>query len=825
IESMIGETERQIARDEGELQRYDELIAEQKQTKQMLEELRSQIEENNIERHVVQFKVNKFEDNKSQLDKITSDLQSIELIVVQKQEQEKNLQSEVEKAKRAVEVVESNRQGYETYQEVNEKLQKLESERIFRDKCRDEVATIEQKQAGIEASIKHVNNLLLQIEKYNIEIVTLTPLAEKQLEYEKKRLELQSKFAEKEQRERSLQKLARELDQLRAVYTETSQKIEEADRHRKAAEKVTQIEEDLRKAEQQLNFYNLQLKEIGHKQEQLNKVEELLKSNRNELTTLNSKIDGLRKQSWKGRTVAELETSHRKATEEVANLKAKIDQDRKFLESVKDGLCPLLSERCLNIKPEQSLADRCKSQISDYAEILSEKEDLQNNLSSQLQKARSAVSTQAILENLLDRSKRLEEDLDFQIREKTKLLNELNSLGKVIEISEAAEAVKNRIPAMRQELSAMRSASLKYAQLEPLRTRLEELKEEGLTKRKAYDNEKTHLSNFAILEIEKTEIENQLIKLGNPKATIEGLKRQILRELQLREELQHLQETSYTLLAEIASLKEQFKKWENLDKNLLYNQNLLSTTRNQYNLFITHQESALSFNLFQKELEKLTLELEAIKSNYSKKKEEQLRISEKYSAKEHLSARSTLEELLRKTGQLESDLRHTETKLASLNKQIATLDQVQQQYTQKIEYCSRLNQLKNLSDFIRDCLKKAGPYITEAYLHTISIEANLLYRDISGNSLVSLRWDNDYEIILEESGRDRPFKNLSGGEQMAAAISVRLALLKEFSELRFAFFDEPTTNMDEERRRNLAQQIGQIFIHRRQYLPILAYQT
>jgi exonuclease SbcC len=45
---------------------------------------------------------------------------------------------------------------------------------------------------------------------------------------------------------------------------------------------------------------------------------------------------------------------------------------------------------------------------------------------------------------------------------------------------------------------------------------------------------------------------------------------------------------------------------------------------------------------------------------------------------------------------------------------------------------------------------------------------------------------------------------------MAAALSVRLALLKQLSDIRVAFFDEPTTNMDAERRENLAQQIGQI---------------
>ena len=45
---------------------------------------------------------------------------------------------------------------------------------------------------------------------------------------------------------------------------------------------------------------------------------------------------------------------------------------------------------------------------------------------------------------------------------------------------------------------------------------------------------------------------------------------------------------------------------------------------------------------------------------------------------------------------------------------------------------------------------------------------------------------------------------------MAAALSVRLALLKQLSDVRIAFFDEPTTNMDAERRENLATQISNI---------------
>src|SRR5215213_7455873 len=85
-----------------------------------------------------------------------------------------------------------------------------------------------------------------------------------------------------------------------------------------------------------------------------------------------------------------------------------------------------------------------------------------------------------------------------------------------------------------------------------------------------------------------------------------------------------------------------------------------------------------------------------------------------------------------------------------------------------------------------------------------------MYREITGNAERTLKWTEDYGIVLEENGYDRPFVNLSGGEQMAAALSVRLALLMQLSDIRVAFFDEPTTNMDSERRERLAEQIGRI---------------
>jgi exonuclease SbcC len=122
----------------------------------------------------------------------------------------------------------------------------------------------------------------------------------------------------------------------------------------------------------------------------------------------------------------------------------------------------------------------------------------------------------------------------------------------------------------------------------------------------------------------------------------------------------------------------------------------------------------------------------------------------------------------------------------------------------------KLKRLDEATEFMRETLKKAGPEVTKSYVAHISVEANQLFREITGEAGRTLRWTSDYEIVVEEGGYERSFVNLSGGEQVAAALAVRLALLKQLSDIRVAFFDEPTVNMDAERRENLARQIGQV---------------
>ena len=120
---------------------------------------------------------------------------------------------------------------------------------------------------------------------------------------------------------------------------------------------------------------------------------------------------------------------------------------------------------------------------------------------------------------------------------------------------------------------------------------------------------------------------------------------------------------------------------------------------------------------------------------------------------------------------------------------------------------ARVTFLEDRTQFIRRLLRDAGPQVTEVLLASVSDSADEIYSDIMGAPGGRLRWAADYDIVLGRGGLERRFGQLSGGEQMAAALAVRLALLRDLLNLDIAFFDEPTQHLDAERRENLAQQI------------------
>ncbi|HUW13350.1 MAG TPA: SMC family ATPase [Anaerolineae bacterium] len=110
----------------------------------------------------------------------------------------------------------------------------------------------------------------------------------------------------------------------------------------------------------------------------------------------------------------------------------------------------------------------------------------------------------------------------------------------------------------------------------------------------------------------------------------------------------------------------------------------------------------------------------------------------------------------------------------------------------------------------RELLREAGPLVTRRLVRQISQEASSIYGELMGDSGRRLQWSDDYEVSLDGQGYSRTFAQLSGGEQMLAALAVRWALLRATSSIDIAFYDEPTANLDPERRQAVAGIISRL---------------
>jgi exonuclease SbcC len=171
------------------------------------------------------------------------------------------------------------------------------------------------------------------------------------------------------------------------------------------------------------------------------------------------------------------------------------------------------------------------------------------------------------------------------------------------------------------------------------------------------------------------------------------------------------------------------------------------------------------------------------------------------------AARRRADDLQTERARQEGALDRLRQELADTEREVEALEASAQTLVAEQSALAGRQALLAVTEFIRGVVKQAGPYVTRRLVQQVSLEAARLYAEVMADYTGRLGWNEEYEITLEKDGRERGFQQLSGGEQMAAALAVRLALLRELSSIDVAFFDEPTSNLDMTRRDSLADQI------------------
>jgi exonuclease SbcC len=163
------------------------------------------------------------------------------------------------------------------------------------------------------------------------------------------------------------------------------------------------------------------------------------------------------------------------------------------------------------------------------------------------------------------------------------------------------------------------------------------------------------------------------------------------------------------------------------------------------------------------------------------------------------SAQQSLIELREKVASDRSTLKHKETRINELEKEISALEaQVRERRALK-DFKSLLERIRSV--FHKDKLQKelrirARPLIEE-YTREVFLSFNLPYSDVT--------LTDDYSITVHGANGEESVDMLSGGERIAAALALRVGLSRALSgqRLELLILDEPTIHLDVYRRREL----------------------
>ena len=142
------------------------------------------------------------------------------------------------------------------------------------------------------------------------------------------------------------------------------------------------------------------------------------------------------------------------------------------------------------------------------------------------------------------------------------------------------------------------------------------------------------------------------------------------------------------------------------------------------------------------------------------------------------------------------EIKNKEDKIKELEKEL-----------RKVE--TKLNKTKA----IRNNVKEMGRAISKYMLEEISNIASINFNKITGGT-ERIKWSNEdkdkYSVYLESQDRETYFDQISGGEQVSVAIAIRGAMTNYFTNSKFMILDEPTNNLDIEKRKLLSEYIGEI---------------
>lgn len=306
------------------------------------------------------------------------------------------------------------------------------------------------------------------------------------------------------------------------------------------------------------------------------------------------------------------------------------------------------------------------------------------------------------------------------------------------------------------------------------------------------------------------QISAQLQQLNNPKGKQQLLQKTLQQQPEVEKQYQTLKVAQTDGKEQEKAIAQKLKTFESLDTQVQTQQTAKQTHQAGYLLYLQNQQAAQQVEAITAETKAAAKALAQLQSQSSELDKQIKTLTAEFDPDAFVRLDKRFSQVNSQADQLRGSLPQQRQRFVELEAQIKGLEATAHKRDQAKEDLKQRDRIKRFVNYARKVYKAAGPRITERYVHNISREADRLFRELLNRQNVALTWSADYDITVQEGPHTRRFINLSGGEQMCAALAVRLALLKVLADIDIAFFDEPTTNMDKPRRVGLAEAIARI---------------
>lgn len=233
----------------------------------------------------------------------------------------------------------------------------------------------------------------------------------------------------------------------------------------------------------------------------------------------------------------------------------------------------------------------------------------------------------------------------------------------------------------------------------------------------------------------------------------------------------------------------------------------LRADQDGYRLVLQHQADSAQLDASQLDHDRMHETLQGLKWDHDRLRRTEGRLAVHYDRSTHLACIERQREVHTARTEVATRLEYVRRDLAQARNRMRKMEDWDTEYeeqSRKREVAAR--HFRHIV-FLRQLLRDVQPRITSALIERISHEAHARYCELSGDHTKHLTWTSDFGIELEVNGVTREFQQLSGGERMTASLSVLMALLSSLTHVGFVFFDEPTTNLDADRRAELAEKL------------------